>query len=111
MRAAVPPITAPAGKASINTYPTPSQREALLLFFQLAILTVVRAEPKLPSLLHCCSFNLQVILDSNHQSLREKAAKLDWRVDPLIPKVKRAFGSRLAGGSRVCYSWSLLLAG
>jgi hypothetical protein len=25
--------------------------------------------------------------DSHHQKLREKAAKLDWRVDPLIPKV------------------------
>jgi hypothetical protein len=29
--------------------------------------------------------------------LREKAANFDWRADPLIPKVKRAFGSRLAG--------------
>jgi hypothetical protein len=31
--------------------------------------------------------SLKQILDSNHQNLKEKAAKLDWRVDPLIPKV------------------------
>jgi hypothetical protein len=29
--------------------------------------------------------------------LREKTINFDWRADPLIPKVKRAFGSRLAG--------------
>ena len=31
--------------------------------------------------------SLKQILDSNHQNLREKAAKLDWREDPLISKV------------------------
>jgi hypothetical protein len=31
--------------------------------------------------------SLKQILESSHQNLREKAAKLDWRVDPLIPKV------------------------
>jgi hypothetical protein len=31
--------------------------------------------------------SLKQILDSNHQNLREKAAKLDWRADLLIPKV------------------------
>jgi hypothetical protein len=37
------------------------------------------------------------ILDFCHQNLREKAANFDWRADPLIPKVKRVFGSRLVG--------------
>jgi hypothetical protein len=54
---------------------------------------------------------LKRISTSHHQILREKAANFDWRADLLIPPLKRAFGSRLAGGSRVYYSWSLLLAG
>jgi hypothetical protein len=31
--------------------------------------------------------SLKLIFDSNHQNLREKAAKLDWRADLLILKV------------------------
>jgi hypothetical protein len=54
---------------------------------------------------------LKRISTSHHQILREKAANFDWRADLLFPPLKRAFGSRLAGGSRVCYSWSSLLAG
>ena len=68
--------------------------------------------PKLTSLSSIVApSSLKQILDSNHQNLRENATKLDWREDPLIPQSLRAFGSRLASGSRVCYSWSLLLAG
>jgi hypothetical protein len=51
------------------------------------------------------------ISTSTHQILRERAINFDWRADLLFPPLKRAFGLRLAGGSRVCYSWSLLLAG
>ena len=44
--------------------------------------------PKLTSLSSIVApSSLKQILDSNHQNLREKAAKLDWREDPLIPKV------------------------
>ena len=31
--------------------------------------------------------SLKQIIDFHHQNLREKTAKLDWREDPLIPKV------------------------
>jgi hypothetical protein len=51
------------------------------------------------------------IFTSTHQILRERAANFDWRAYLLFPPLKRAFGSHLAGSSRVCYSWSLLLAG
>jgi hypothetical protein len=51
------------------------------------------------------------ILDFHHQNLREKAANFDWRGDPLIPKVKRAFGSRLADGFEFITLEALLLAG
>jgi hypothetical protein len=51
------------------------------------------------------------ILDFYHQNLREKAANFDWRADPLIPKVKRAFGSRLAGVLEFITLGALLLAG
>ena len=44
--------------------------------------------PKLTSLSSIVApSSLKQILDSNHQNLREKAAKLDWREDPLIPKI------------------------
>jgi hypothetical protein len=42
--------------------------------------------------------------------LREKAINFDWRADPLIPKVKRAFGSRLAGILKFITLGALLLA-
>jgi hypothetical protein len=42
--------------------------------------------------------------------LREKAANFDWRADPLIPKVKRAFGSRLASDFEFITLEALLLA-
>jgi hypothetical protein len=51
------------------------------------------------------------ILDFHHQNLREKAANFDWRADPLITKVKRAFGSRLADILEFITLGALLLAG
>jgi hypothetical protein len=43
--------------------------------------------------------------------LREKTTNFDWRADPLIPKVKKAFGSRLASGFGFITLGALLLAG
>ena len=44
--------------------------------------------PKLTSLSSIVApSSSQAILDFHHQNLREKIAKLDWRADPLIPKV------------------------
>jgi hypothetical protein len=50
------------------------------------------------------------ILDFHHQNLKEKIANFDWRADPLIPKVKRAFGSRLASILEFITLGTLLLA-
>jgi hypothetical protein len=43
--------------------------------------------------------------------LEEKATNFDWRADPLIPKVKRAFGSCLADILEFITLGVLLLAG
>jgi hypothetical protein len=53
----------------------------------------------------------KLILGFHHQNLREKVANFDWRVDPLIPKVKRTFGSCLAGVLEFITLEALLLAG
>jgi hypothetical protein len=53
----------------------------------------------------------KTILDFHHQNLREKAANFDWRADPLIPKIKREFSSRLAGVLDFITLGALLLAG
>jgi hypothetical protein len=50
------------------------------------------------------------ILDFHHQNLREKAVNFDWRADPLISKVKRAFGSCLASILEFITLGALLLA-
>jgi hypothetical protein len=52
----------------------------------------------------------KTILDFHHQNLREKAANFDWRADPSIPKVKRAFGSCLVGVLEFITFGALLLA-
>jgi hypothetical protein len=44
-------------------------------------------------------------------NLREKIVSFNWRADPLIPKVKRAFGSRLARCFGFITLGALLLAG
>jgi hypothetical protein len=53
---------------------------------------------------------LKSILDFHHRNLREKATNFDWIADPLIPKVKRAFGSRLVGVLEFITLGALLLA-
>jgi hypothetical protein len=50
------------------------------------------------------------ILDFHHENLKEKIANFDWRADPLIPKVKREFGSCLAGVLEFITLEALLLA-
>jgi predicted translin family RNA/ssDNA-binding protein len=89
MMAAVPPITdcwAPRG--SIRNRP------------ELISLSSIIA-PQAPKL----------IFDLHHQNLREKAANFNWRADSLISKVKRAFGSCLAGVLEFITLGALLLAG
>jgi hypothetical protein len=51
------------------------------------------------------------IIDCHHQNLREKTANFDLRADPLIPKVKRAFGSRLTSVLEFITLEALLLVG
>jgi hypothetical protein len=53
----------------------------------------------------------KLIFDLHHQNLREKAANFNWRADSLISKVKRAFGSCLAGVLEFITLGALLLAG
>jgi len=63
------------------------------------------------SLLHCCSYIPQANPWFQPSILERKGSKTWLESRSTNSQSLRAFGSRLVGGSRVCYSWRLLLVG